>query len=141
MDANDLHIVINHFPIVGVFIGTCLLLYGLFIDDQPIKRAANTIILFTAILLIPVYFSGAYSRSYKLLNDPMLTTEVLVHNELAIMATWLGLVLGAFAYASLYLSLTKGAFEKSSSWITVAFAIIVLIFLAITGAAGIAIKH
>gem|GEM_PF-2837314 len=57
------------------------------------------------------------------------------------MTTWLGLVLGAFAYECLYLSLTKSAFEKRSSWISVALAIIVLIFLAITGAAGIAIKQ
>jgi|GEM_PF-3324120 len=76
MGANDLHIAINHFPIVGVFIGTCLLLYGVFNDDQLIKKAAYTIILFATILFIPMCFSGAYSRSYRSLSDPMLTTEV-----------------------------------------------------------------
>ncbi len=53
-----LHLILNHFPIVGAFFGFFILLIGQFKKDHSIKKVAFGIFLLNAILILPVYFTG-----------------------------------------------------------------------------------
>lgn len=53
-----LHLILNHFPVVGTFFGFFILLIGQFKKDHSIKKVALGIFLFNAILILPVSFTG-----------------------------------------------------------------------------------
>lgn len=58
MNFTHLHLVLNHFPVVGSFFGFFLLLIGQFKKDPLIKKIALGIFLFNAIIALPVYWTG-----------------------------------------------------------------------------------
>ncbi len=58
MTLTHLHLVLNHFPVIGSFFGFFILLIGQFKKDSLIKKVALGIFIFNAIIVLPVYFTG-----------------------------------------------------------------------------------
>ena len=59
MDSTHLHLLVNHFPLVGMSIGTLTLIYATFANNtRTVRNVALMIILFSAVAAIPAYFSG-----------------------------------------------------------------------------------
>lgn len=58
MDWAYLHLAINHFPIIGVFIGTFLLLAGIIFQNQGVKISGLGTILFAGIMSVFAYLTG-----------------------------------------------------------------------------------
>jgi len=62
MYATHLHLMLTHFPIVGIIIGTGILIYGLIVKNDSIKKVALTIFIIMGIFTIPIYFTGEWSK-------------------------------------------------------------------------------
>lgn len=58
MNPAHWHLVLNHFPIIGTFIGTLTLLAGLLLKGDAIKKTGLVILLFAAIFAFPVHETG-----------------------------------------------------------------------------------
>ena len=58
MTLAHLHLVLNHFPIIGTVIGLGLFLISLFGKNQDLKRAGLIVLAFTALITLPAFFSG-----------------------------------------------------------------------------------
>jgi len=58
MDWAYFHIVINHFPIVGVIIGALLLLAGLVFKNQGVSMSGLGTVVFAALTAIVAYQTG-----------------------------------------------------------------------------------
>jgi hypothetical protein len=58
MNEAHLHLLTNHFPIVGTIFSTLLLGYALIFKNITIKNTALTIFVITGLLSIPAYTSG-----------------------------------------------------------------------------------
>jgi hypothetical protein len=58
MNLAYMHVVINHFPIMGVPIGLGLLALGAYARNEPIKRAALLVFVFVGLVTIAVFLLG-----------------------------------------------------------------------------------
>jgi len=59
MDSTHLHLVVNHFPIVGSFIGTVILIFGIILNSSGILRKTSFILLIgVAIAALVTFYSG-----------------------------------------------------------------------------------
>lgn len=98
MNAAHLHILFNHFPIIGFLIGLCVLLAGVFMG-QSILRQTGLLILFLAALAgIPTYYSG--HEAEELVERFAAKTAVDEHAAAAEWAYYLTLTTGAAAAAA-----------------------------------------
>ncbi len=58
INAAHLHLLLNHFPIIGTAIAIFVLLIGLIKKSDDIKKTGIMILILTAFITIPVYLSG-----------------------------------------------------------------------------------
>ncbi|MBL7932689.1 MAG: hypothetical protein JNL60_12345 [Bacteroidia bacterium] len=59
MNTAHLHLLLNHTPIIGVFIGTLILIAGFIFSGHPVvKKISLTVIIFAALFSVPAYLSG-----------------------------------------------------------------------------------
>lgn len=58
MNDGHFHLLINHFPIIGLLFGTVVLLFGLLFKSSGARMAAYFLILVSAFLAIPSFSSG-----------------------------------------------------------------------------------
>lgn len=58
MNDAHLHMVINHFPIIGLIIGALILLAGIILRSAVTRKVAFTVLLFSCIFALPAFGSG-----------------------------------------------------------------------------------
>jgi len=58
MDLTHIHLLLNHFPTIGMLIGGGLFVLSLFMKSDDLKLASLVILLGIALLAIPTYMSG-----------------------------------------------------------------------------------
>lgn len=58
MNAAHLHLVLNHFPVIGSAIAIFILLIGLLKKSDDIKKVSVMVLILTALVTIPVYLTG-----------------------------------------------------------------------------------
>jgi uncharacterized membrane protein len=58
MDATHLHLLLNHFPIIGTLIGTVIIIYGFIKNESKIKELSAYIIAAMALIALPVFLLG-----------------------------------------------------------------------------------
>lgn len=58
MDMAYLHLVLNHFPLMGALFGTPILAYAIFRKNESLRNTALVIFVFAALIAIPVYLTG-----------------------------------------------------------------------------------
>jgi uncharacterized membrane protein len=58
MDLTHIHLLLNHFPIIGLIIGAGLFLLSLVTKSDDLKRTSLVILVGIALIAIPTYMSG-----------------------------------------------------------------------------------
>ena len=141
MDATHIHLILNHFPIVGTIIGVGILAYGIFKNNDAIKKVALTVLAIMAIIAVPVYLTGEEAEE-TVEHFKGITKEVIhEHEELAEKAILLMALLGALSLASIY-AITKGlSFAKKITIITFIISILTFGLFAKVGNLGGQIRH
>jgi len=102
MDWAYLHIVINHFPIVGSVIGTVLIIAGLVFKNQGVNISGLGTIVFAALTAILAYQTGDPAEdAVKGIPD---VAESLInrHEDIATIGMYLMIPAGLMAAMSLY---------------------------------------
>ncbi|MDY6898633.1 MAG: hypothetical protein SWZ49_11230 [Cyanobacteriota bacterium] len=127
------HLLLNHFPIVGAIFGLLLLVYAMAKDSKELNLAAYWLFIIIALLTIPTYFSGKQAAGIVLdLNN---VSEAFVHEHRNI-AEWAFITLeitGAFALMGLLISKRP---RKTPNWLTTIFVIFVIISTGLVSWAG-----
>ena len=112
MNLAHLHLVLNHWPIIGTFIGVALLLVAVFARSNDIKHVSYGVFAFLALGTIPVYLSGnASAEATKNMNFP--TVLVDTHEGAALLAFMFLELTGLFALIELWRFTRNG--ERPSS--------------------------
>ena len=141
MEGAHLHLLLNHFPIIGTLIGIGVLAYGLFINNLSVKKVGLGIFVAMAILALPAYFSGEEAEE-AVEHLPGITDAVIhEHEELAEKAILMMALLGALSLFSLYAFWKKKAISKTATIITLLFALITFGVFAKVGNLGGKIRH
>ena len=96
------HLVINHFPIIGVIIGTTLLAAGMVFKSQGVKISGLGTILFAALMGIIAYMTGdPAEEAVKTLPD-VAKSLVSRHENMATIGMYLLIPAGLMAAVSIY---------------------------------------
>jgi hypothetical protein len=102
MNLAHLHLLLNHFPIIGTTIGVALLVGSLPRKDDDLKRAGLIILAAMALIALPTFFSGVGAKGA--IKDDAGISGALIdrHEGAAILAFFFIEVTGALALVALW---------------------------------------
>ena len=137
------HIILNHFPSIGLVIGLFFLIVSIVMDNDVMKRASLVLFTICGILGIPTYVTGA-SSMWALTDPPMESISQAAINAHRDMALWtlFGLAAtGVSAWIELWRFRYLNRFSSRSIYFTLTSALITLALIAETGHRGGQINH
>ncbi len=102
MDLTHIHLLLNHFPVIGTIIAGGLLLVSLIAHSDDLKRASLVVLVGIALITIPTYMSGnGAQRTIKSL--PGVSKSLIeTHEGAALEAIGFMEFTGAFAWLGLW---------------------------------------
>lgn len=141
MNDAHLHLVVNHFPIIGLVFGFGILIVGLFLKNKTLINTSY--VLFFIVTVFGAISSGTGEGAEELVEDmPSIGKQIIhEHEELAEKLTVLLYVLGAFSLLGLYLNFKNNAKAKSLSFLILTVAAIGLVLAQKVGTSGGEIRH
>lgn len=140
MNSTHIHLLLNHFPIVGTMIGSLLLLWGIVSKQINIKTTAAVVLTAMAIAAIPVYLTGEPAEE-AVENLPGVSDALMeMHEEAANLAIWLMGITGVFSLVAIVLQMKQNPKAASVFLLAGVFSIISLA-MARTGYYGGKIRH
>jgi hypothetical protein len=103
MDSTHIHLLLNHFPIIGTLIGGSVMFWGMARNQKAIKAVAAVIIIAMTVMTIPVYLTGEPAEE-RVENIPGISESALKeHEEAAELAIWVMAAAGIASLAALLL--------------------------------------
>lgn len=141
MDSTHLHLLLNHFPIIGTILGTGVMAYGYFTKSEATKKAALLTWALMALITIPVFLTGEPAEE-SVENLPGVSEAIIhEHEEAADLALWVMEALGALSLVALVIP--SGKEKTARTLVGVAFALSLVSFglMARTGYLGGQIRH
>jgi hypothetical protein len=106
------HLMINHFPVIGVPIGILLLAYALVRKSEEIKTVSLGLFVLIALITIPVFLTGEGAEDVVKHIPGVTETYIGRHEESAELTLILIEVLGFLALTGLVLFKFRGAIPK-----------------------------
>lgn len=141
MDSIHLHLILNHFPIVGTLIGVIILLYGLVKKNIGIQQTGLATISIMALISIPVFLTGE-PASDKLEKLPgIVEASIEAHEEAAETAYWFMLFSGLLAGFAITAQMTGKKMAKFLVGTSLFVTLISFGLMARTGYLGGKIRH
>ena len=141
MYATHLHLILTHFPIVGIVIGIGILIYGLLKKNDDIIKIALAIYIIMGVIIIPVYFTGEWSKLIVEKLPGISDKFIKSHEEHAIKATFLMTLLVLMSIVNLVVIKKKPTIAKIITYVTLLVSIITFISFINVGNLGGKIRH
>lgn len=130
MNWAHVHLMINHFPVVGVFGATTLLIYSLARKSEEVKRVSFGLFALLALITLAVFFTGQAAQDTVKKLPGVTEASIDRHEEMAEYALVFIETMGLTALAGLLFLRVTGAIPK---WIVLAVLILSLITTAVVG--------
>ena len=102
MDLAHIHLLLNHFPVIGSIIGGGLFLLSLITKSNDLKRASLVVLLGVALISIPTYLSGNGAQDAIKSMPGVSKSLIEAHEGAALVAVGFMEVTGAFAWLGLW---------------------------------------
>ncbi len=141
MNQTHIHLLLNHFPIIGTLFGSCLLLWGIIKKNDQTKSISAFILAAMALIAIPVFLTGEPAEeSVEHLNG-VSENMISLHEEAAEIAIWLMGITGIISLAALLMAWKKH--KQANIIFLLAFILSAVCFgsMARTGYLGGQIRH
>jgi len=142
MNGAQIHLVVNHLPIVGSLIAVLVLLAGSILKNPTVRRTGVALLAFAALTTLPAYFSG--EEAEEVIEHLPGVSEALIHDHEEAAELALALLAGAGVLAAATLGLGVMKKEKWESKLQV-FCLLAAVIsfgaLANTGHLGGLIRH
>jgi uncharacterized membrane protein len=141
MNDAHLHMVVNHFPIIGTILGLGILITGLILKNSSVKNTAYVLFIIAAVF--GAFSMGTGEGAEELVEDmPNIGKQIIhEHEELAEKLALVLYVLGSFSLLALVLNLKKHSKEKLVSFFVLGLAIASLFLVQKVGTSGGEIRH
>ncbi|MBK8608515.1 MAG: hypothetical protein IPL84_00780 [Chitinophagaceae bacterium] len=107
MNQTHIHLLLNHFPIIGTLIGSCLLLWGIIKKNGQIKSISAFVLAAMALIAIPVFLTGEPAEESVEHINGVSEKMISLHEEAAEIAIWLMGITGIISLAALFLGWKK----------------------------------
>jgi uncharacterized membrane protein len=136
-----IHVIINHFPIVGVIIGTLILVAGMFLNNEGIKISGLGTIVFATIMSIIAYMTGDPAGE-TLSGFPEIAKSLISrHENIATIGMYLMVPAGLLAAVTLYSIYKKERYVRFLLIITLVLLLINCAAMGYVGHTGGQIRH
>jgi uncharacterized membrane protein len=141
MNYADLHLLLNHFPIIGTVIGLSLLMISFVRGNRDLRRSGLIIFAASALLAIPAFLSGFGAR-IMLSGTPGVPSALLERHEAAAMLSlWFMEATGGLALVALWRSHRTSGRARWHVPIVALFALLTVGLMNRTGETGGDIRH
>lgn len=141
MDSTHVHLLLNHFPIVGTLVATAILVYGVIRRNSSNQQVALAALAVMALLAIPVMLTGEPAEE-RVENIAGVTEAAIeAHEEAAELAFWVMEATGILALIGLLLSGLKNRLAQPAVILTLILSIASFGLMARTGSLGGKIRH
>lgn len=141
MNDAHFHLVVNHFPIVGVLIGFLILLAGFMMQKEQIKNTALGIFIFSALTAIAAFLTGEGAEEIVENLPEISETLIHKHEEYAELFLTVLLILGGISFITLFLQYKKLSFYKYGFVLALLLSITSIIISKYVGTSGGEITH
>ncbi|MGB6406832.1 MAG: hypothetical protein WBF39_05100 [Planococcus donghaensis] len=141
MNDAHLHMLVNHFPIIGTIFGLGILIIGFVFKNNTLKFTAYVLFLVAAIFAFASMATGEGAE--ELVEDmPNIGHQIIhEHEELAEKLAILLYATGLFSILSLYTAIKKHKYASILSYITLVLAIGATVVGSLVGNSGGEIRH
>ncbi len=128
MNWAHVHLIINHYPVIGILGAILLLVYSLARKSEEVKMVSLGVFAIIALMTLAVYFTGEAAE--KVVKNLPGVTETYIgrHEEIASLTLVLIEILGITSLAGLVLLRRSGAIPK---WVVVMILILSMITAAV----------
>ena len=132
MDPNRIHILLNYIPLIGVILGTALLLYGMWRPDSYVIRTSLGLFVVTALVTLAVYATGEIAgKGAHLMSGPPWTN--IVAHRISALPTFVAIELtGVFALVGCIRTIRGKALARWNALVDLVLAIASLVLAART---------
>src|SRR5215475_580642 len=147
MNLAHIHLLLNHWPIIGAFVGLLLFLVAFFANSDDLKQTSLAFFAIIALLAIPTYMSGDVANVVlKASTTPLPKELVSTHHGAALLSLIFIEITGAVALIGLwqFSRMSRPAPGPVARW---NFALVLLLssvtagLMTVTGNTGGAIRH
>lgn len=141
MNDAHLHMVVNHFPIIGIILGFGVLIAGIIFKNDSVKNTAYCLFIVGAIFAFASMSTGegAEEIAEKL---PSVTDEIIhEHEEIAEKLALVLYVLGIVSIVGLFANIKKHSKAKLVSFIALIIAAVGIFLGKQTGTTGGEVRH
>lgn len=107
MDLTHLHLLLNHFPILGTLFGFCLLAYGLIRSNKTLENAGLVTFIIITLITIPAFMTGEEAEETVESLQGVSEYYIEQHEEIAEIALWLMVSTGSLALLTFIVSKIK----------------------------------
>jgi uncharacterized membrane protein len=141
MNDAHLHLVVNHFPIIGTIFGLGILITGLLLKNNSVKNIAYSLLVVAAVFA--ALSMGTGEGAEEMVEDlPSVGKQIIhEHEELAEKFALVLYATGALALIALFLSYKKNSLEKYMALATVGLALVAVVLAKEVGTSGGEIRH
>ena len=141
MSDAHLHLVVNHFPIIGSIFGLGILIVGLILKNNSVKNTAYILFAFAAIFAFAAMYTGEGAE--EMVEDfPNIGKQIIhEHEELAEKFAIILYILGVTSLIALFLNLKNNAKAKLMSFLVVTIALVAVVLAKEVGTSGGEIRH
>ncbi|MGV9002836.1 hypothetical protein [Flavobacterium sp.] len=141
MNDAHLHLIVNHFPIIGLIFGTGVLVVGGFSKSTTLKNTGYVLLIITAIFGFFSMYTG--DGAEEMVEDiPNVGKKIIhEHEELAEKFVIVLYIIGSLSLSGLYLNFKKYSKANIIFYVTMGFAIIGLFFAQQVGTSGGEVRH
>src|SRR5467141_96056 len=141
MNFVNIHLLLNHFPVMGSIIGFGLFLISLFGKNDDLRRGSLIIFAAMALIAIPAFASGKGAQ-LMLHGKPGISDDFMQRHEgAAILALWFLEATGAFAVAALWQLHRRARMGRWNLTAVLIFSLLTVGFMVRTGNTGGEISH
>jgi uncharacterized membrane protein len=141
MDFPHLHLLLNHFPIIGTMVGAGLFLISFLLRAEDVRRSSLIVFVAMALLTIPAFMTGVGAQEKMVTDSSISNTLIQRHEGAAELAIWFMEVTGALAAAALWRSIRNANPARWSTTAILVFSLATVGLMARTGNTGGEIRH
>lgn len=141
MNQTHIHLLINHLPILGSFLGALVLVQGLWTSSGQTKIAAYNLFIISSIGALIAYITGEGAEEGIQHIQGIVEANIERHQEFALFAFISLIILGFSSFLAILLTLRKSAYARTTAFIILVISVISIVLAARTGYLGSQIRH
>lgn len=141
MDAVHLHLLLNHIPVLGTIFSAPLFAYALLRKSDELKRLSLVILVFSALVAIPVYLTGEPAEEAVEKLSGVSGAMLELHEDGAKVSMILMVIAGAISLLGLVLLKTKNALAGWLVFLALVSSTMTAVSMARTANLGGQIRH